>query len=88
MGHFGVQKTFDILHEHFYWPHTKHDVHKWCERCFVCERSKSRVMPHGLYTPLPVPDCPWNDLSMDFVLGLPRSKSGKDSIFCCGWRVL
>jgi len=28
MGHFGVQKTLDILHEHFYWPHMKHDVHK------------------------------------------------------------
>ena len=81
MGHFGVQKTLDILHEHFYWPHMKHDVHKWCEKCLVCKRSKSRVMPHGLYTPLPIPDCPWTDLSMDFVLGMPQSKSGKDSIF-------
>lgn len=81
MGHFGVQKTLDILHEHFCWPHMKHDVHKLCDRCIVCKRSKSRVMPHGLYTPLPVPNCPCVDLSMDFVLGLPRSRRGKDSIF-------
>jgi len=59
----------------------KHDVHKWCEKCLVCKRSKSRVMLHGLYAPLPIPDCPWTDLSMDFVLGMPRSKNGKDSIF-------
>ena len=26
MGHFGVHKTLDILHEHFYWPNLKHDV--------------------------------------------------------------
>lgn len=81
MGHFGVPKTLEFLQEHFYWPHMKVDVHKHCDRCIVCKKAKSKVMPHGLYTPLPVPEYPWIDISMDFVLGLPRTKNGKDSVF-------
>ncbi|XP_035551062.1 uncharacterized protein LOC118349658, partial [Juglans regia] len=81
MGHFGVKKTLDILHEHFFWPKMKRDVNRICGRCITCRKAKSKVLPHGLYTPLPVPSEPWVDISMDFVLGLPRTKRGRDSIF-------
>jgi hypothetical protein len=81
MGHFGVKKTLDILHEHFFWPKMKRDVNRICSRCITCRKAKSKVLPHGLYTPLPVPSEPWVDISMDFVLGLPRTKRGSDSIF-------
>lgn len=81
MGHFGIAKTLAVLQEHFYWPKMKRDVAKVCNRCIVCKKAKSRVQPHGLYTPLPIPEMPWMDISMDFVLGLPRTKNGKDSVF-------
>ena len=81
MGHFGVAKTLEVLHEHFFWPKMKRDVFRIGSRCITCHKAKSRVMPHGLYTPLPVPNEPWVDVSMDFVLGLPRTKRGRDSIF-------
>jgi hypothetical protein len=81
MGHFGVAKTLAMLQEHFYWPHMKRDVERVCGRCVICRQAKSRVQPHGLYTPLPIPSSPWIDISMDFVLGLPRSRRGRDSIF-------
>jgi len=80
IGHFGVQKSYDTLHEHFYWPHMKRDVQKFCENCITCKKARSKFKPQGLYTPLPIPDSSWIDISMDFVLGLPRTQGGKDSL--------
>jgi hypothetical protein len=59
----------------------KRDVERVCARCVTCQQAKSRVLQHGLYTPLPVPSASWVDISMNFVLGLPRSQKGRDSIF-------
>ena len=56
-------------------------MEKLCQTCLACKQAKSKVLPHSLYTPLPIPSEPWVDISMDFVLGLPRSKKGKDSVF-------
>jgi hypothetical protein len=50
-------------------------------RCTTCNKAKSRFNPHGLYMPLLVPNVPYEDISIDFVLGLPRTKRGRDSIF-------
>ncbi|OMO54937.1 Integrase, catalytic core [Corchorus capsularis] len=81
MGHFGVDRTYEILHEHFFWPKMRYDVGKHVSSCIVCLQAKSTSKPHGLYTPLPIPHEPWTHITMDFVLGLPRSRRGKNSVF-------
>ena len=80
LGHFGRDKTLSIVAEHFFWPHLRRDVEKFCARCIICLKAKSRSYPHCLYIPLPIPDLPWVDISMDFVLRLPKIRN-KDSIF-------
>ena len=81
MGHFGAKKTEDILADHFFWPKMRRDVERFVSRCTTCQKAKSRLNAHGLYMPLPVPNAPWEDISMDFVLGLPRTRKGRDSVF-------
>ena len=43
MGHFGVVKTLDVLHKHFYWPKMKNDVQRICDKCITCRKAKSRT---------------------------------------------
>jgi hypothetical protein len=80
IGHFGVKKTEDVLSTHFYWPWMWRDVESYVSRCTTCNKAKSQLNPHGLYLPLHVPRAPWEDISMDFILGLPRTKRS-DSVF-------
>jgi len=57
-GHFGESKTLTMLREHYYWPGMEKDVQDILRRCGTCQAAKSHTLPHGLYTPLPVPTIP------------------------------
>jgi hypothetical protein len=71
----------DVLAAHFFWPLMWRDVERYILRCTTCNKAKSRLNPHGLYMPLPNSRASWEDISMDFILGLPRTKWGRDSVF-------
>jgi hypothetical protein len=80
-GHFGHDKTFAKLSESYFWPGMRSEVKKFVDKCRICQHSKGRKQNAGFYQPLPIPDKPWDEISMDFVLGLPRTQRGVDSIF-------
>ena len=44
----------------------------------LCQRSKSSRVKRG--QPLSIPDRPWESLSMDFSMGLPRTTRGNDAV--------
>jgi hypothetical protein len=74
-------RSFLGLSGHFFWQRMRRDVERFVARCTTCQKAKSRLNAHGLYFPLPAPNAPWEDNSMDFVLVLPRSRKGHDSVF-------
>ena len=51
------------------------------KNCKGCQYEKGRSQNTGLYVPLPIPDRPWDMVSMDFVLGLSKTQIGNDLIY-------
>ncbi|CAJ2678799.1 unnamed protein product [Trifolium pratense] len=74
-GHSGFYRTYRRIAANVYWIGMKNTIQEFVRACDVCQRQKHLTSsPGGLLQPLPIPDRIWEDLSMDFVTGLPKSK--------------
>ena len=59
----------------------KRDVAWYVERCLTCRKVKAKHQrPHGKMQPLDIPVWKWEDITMDFIIKLPRTARGVDSI--------
>ena len=73
-GHFGVTKTLELLQRKYYWNSMRNDVKTHIKTCDICQRLKSkRHRPYGDLNALPIPEGPWQEISMDFITDLPPS---------------
>ncbi|KAH0607596.1 uncharacterized protein H6S33_002630 [Morchella sextelata] len=73
-GHPGKAKTLELLNREYYWPQMRKYVDQYVRNCNVCDRSKAPCnAPYGVLRPMPIPDGPWRDVSMDFITDLPES---------------
>jgi hypothetical protein len=80
-GHPGRAKTFDLMKRRYYWPSLQRDVEHYVANCHTGQRAKASChSPYGILYPLPVQQCPWREISMDFMTGLPNS-NGFDAIW-------
>ncbi|GAU37757.1 hypothetical protein TSUD_102730 [Trifolium subterraneum] len=74
-GHSGFYKTYRRLAANVYWVGMKNAVQEYVRQCDICQRQKYiATSPGGLLQPVPIPENIWEDISMDFITGLPKSK--------------
>jgi len=74
-GHFGRERTLELLSRNFYWVNMERDIRKYCSECDICQRTKApRHAKHGLLHPLELACKPWTHVSTDFITDLPESE--------------
>jgi hypothetical protein len=80
--HSGSTKMYKDLKTRYWWKDMRRDIAHYVACCDTCSRVKiEHQKPAGLLKPLEIPVWKWEDISMDFVVGLPRTPKGNDSVW-------
>jgi hypothetical protein len=80
--HPGSTKMYQDLKQKYWWYGLKRDVAAHVAKCDVCQRVKAEHQrPAGLLHPLKIPEWKWEEIGIDFIVGLPRTPAGCDSIW-------
>ncbi|WVY96227.1 hypothetical protein V8G54_028378 [Vigna mungo] len=75
-GHMGISRTLSKILSSFYWHDIRKDVKQFVEQCTICQQTKFPTQPPtGLLQLIPPPSHCWEDLSLDFIIGLPPYKN-------------
>jgi len=80
--HPGATKMYQDLKKDYWWLVMKMEIAEFVARCIVCQQVKiEHQRPAGLLEPLEIPQWKWEQLSVDFAGGLPRTQKGHDLIW-------
>ena len=80
--HPSITKMYHNLKQFYWWDGIKRDVADFISRCLTCQQVKAEHQkPAGTLQNLNVPEWKWDMITMDFVVGLPKTQKGYDSIW-------
>jgi hypothetical protein len=77
-----TNKMYQDLKNNFWCTRMKREIAKYVVECDNCRRIKAdHPRPAGNLQPLSIPEWKWEDICMDFIVGLPRSSCGYNSLW-------
>ncbi|KAE8668680.1 Detected protein of unknown function [Hibiscus syriacus] len=80
--HPGGNKMYMDLKSRYWWPGMKKDITEFVSKCLTCQQVKAEhQVPSGLLQPMTIPQWKWENITMDFVAGLPLTPNKRDSIW-------
>ncbi|WMV09315.1 hypothetical protein MTR67_002700, partial [Solanum verrucosum] len=81
-GRWGATKIYRDLREVYWWNGMKRDIAGFVAKCHNCQQVKvEHQRLGGLSQDIPIPTWKWEDLNMDFIVGLSLNGRQDDSIW-------
>ena len=80
--HPGSTKMYQDLNTSHWWSGMKRDVLEFVTKCMVCQKVKAEhKVPSRLLQPIKILEWKWDQITMDFVVGLPLTRRKHDSVW-------
>jgi hypothetical protein len=85
--HPGSTKMYQDLKQRYWWTKMKIENTRYVANCDTCRRVKAvHMKTAGPLQSFPIPTWKWEEISMDFVVRLPKTSEGYDSIWVIVYR--
>ncbi|GJW83737.1 putative reverse transcriptase domain-containing protein [Tanacetum coccineum] len=80
--HPGADKMYYDLRDMYWWSGMKRDIATYVSECLTCAKVKAgHQSPSGLLQQPEIPKWKWENITMDFITKLPRTRNGHDAIW-------
>ncbi|GJZ74630.1 putative reverse transcriptase domain-containing protein, partial [Tanacetum coccineum] len=80
--HPSSEKMYQDMKKLYWWPNMKADVATYVSKCLTCAKVKAEHQrPSGLLVQPTIPEWKWDNIMIDFIIKLPKSSQGFDTIW-------
>ncbi|GJW75525.1 putative reverse transcriptase domain-containing protein [Tanacetum coccineum] len=78
----GSDKMYQDMKKLYWWPNMEADIATYVSKCLTCSKVKAEHQkPSGLLVQPEIPEWKWDKITMDFIIKLPKTSSGYDTIW-------